>query len=338
MVEHQVLDVSFEGKPVEEVTIRSGKYLAKVLSLGAVLEDLQVPDKKGVMQRVVAKMDDVLANVTSPHYGQVIGRFANRISGGKFVLHGKTYQMETNDHGVNALHNGASDYGLHQWTFAPSDPNASSVTLSYKSPDGDGGMPGNLEVSVTYTLSSQGHLSLKYRAKSDKDTPLNLTNHTYFNLSGKGSIEDSYVRLVCPQVLEVSDLLIPTGRRIDVSGGPFDFTKEKQVGQDIATVGSGYDHCFILADSSKKLKEFGSVYDPKSGIVMKMSTTLPAVQFYTGNFLDGGKKGNGFGRHEAMCFETQFYPDSPNHPDFPSCILKAGELFQSETVYSFGVR
>ncbi|MCH3907546.1 MAG: galactose mutarotase [Sphaerochaeta sp.] len=338
MVERKVLDVSFEGKPVEEATIKSGKYQAKILSLGAILSDLQVPDGNGKPQRVIARMDDVLANLTSPHYGQVIGRFANRITDGKFTLHGKTYQMEKNDHGVNALHNGASDFGLHQWTFRHASPTGNAVTLAYHSPDGDGGMPGNLEVTVTYTLTEAGALSLEYRATSDKDTPLNLTNHTYFNFSGSGTIENHLVRLDCPYILEVDDLLIPTGRRIAVAGGPFDFSTEKRVGADIGSVGMGYDHCYILADASRNLKPFGEVYDPKSGIMMRMSTTLPAVQFYTGNFLDGSVKCNGFGRHEGMCFETQFYPDSPNHADFPSCILKAGDTFHSTTVYAFGVR
>ncbi|MFA6890451.1 MAG: aldose epimerase family protein [Sphaerochaetaceae bacterium] len=337
MVERKVLDVSYEGKPVEEITIRTGKSLAKVLSLGAILSDLQVPDRQGGVRRIVAKMDDVLANVDSPHYGQVIGRFANRITDGKFRLHGKTYQMEKNDHGVNALHNGSSNFGVHQWTVKPAPEDGHSVTLVYHSPDGDGGMPGNLVVEVTYTLAS-GSLSLEYKAKSDKDTPLNLTNHTYFNFSGAGSIENHMVRLDCPYILEVNDLLIPTGRRIAVSGGPFDFTVEKRIGADIASVGMGYDHCFILADGSDTLKTFGGVYDPESGIAMDMATTLPAVQFYTGNFLDGSAKSNGWKRHEAMCFETQYFPDSPNHADFPSCLLKAGDVFRSKTVYTFSVR
>lgn len=336
MVSYELLDEVCEGRHVEKATIKEGNFSATVLSLGAVLSEVVVPDRQGKPQCVVLHMDKTLDNVTSPHYGQIIGRFANRIASGVFSLDGKKYEMEKNDHG-NTLHGASSDFGIHQWRMLPFT-DSHSVTLLYQSADGDGGMPGNLVVTVTYSLDEEGNLSLKYAARSDKDTPLNLTNHTYFNLSGKGSIEKCRLQLRCPYRLEVNDKLIPTGTVLPVVGTPFDFTEEKAIGKDINAVGIGYDHCYIIDRTKDGLAQFGSVYDPESGIEMKMKTTLPAVQFYSGNFLDGSPKCNGAGKHEGMCFETQFYPDSPNHPSFPSCILKAGVSFSSETVYSFTAR
>lgn len=338
MVRYELLPECFENRRMERVVIQSGSYSISVLSLGALLEDLVVPNRQGKSQHVVLKMDKVLENVTSPNYGMVIGRYANRIADGAFTLNGETYQMEKNDHG-NALHNGKSSYGRHLWHFLPFDGEGDSVSLCYDSPDGDGGMPGNLFVTVTYTMGENGVLTLSYRARGDKDTVLNLTNHTYFNLSGKGSVADDSLQLRCPYRLEVDGKLIPTGTLLPVAGTPFDFTKEKTIGQDIGKVGIGYDHCYLIDREGKDgLVQFGRLYDPKSGIEMSMSTTLPAVQVYTGNFLDGSATCNGAKRHEAVCFETQFYPDSPHHPDFPSTVLKAGEEYQSKTVYTFSAR
>lgn len=337
MIKKELLEERYENKHIVRLTISSGDYTIKVLNLGAVLEDVNVPSREG-RTSVVWKVPEVLQNVTSPHYGQVIGRFANRISKGRFSLGGRTYTLELNNNG-NALHGGNSDYGLHVWSVLPFDEDGDSVTLCYDSPDGDGGYPGDLFVTVTYRMDNEGRLSLTYTATADQDTPVNLTNHTYFNLSGGGKVYDDELELACPSYLEVDELLIPTGKILPTKDTPFDFRKAKKVGRDIGNTGiNGYDHCFVIDKDHLWPNPFGTLYDPKSGVEMEMRTTLPAVQVYSGNGLTGAINGAGAGKHEALCFETQSYPDGPNHPDFPSCIVKAGTTFTSKTEYRFSVR
>ena len=337
MISKEVLAERYEGRHVVRLTIESGEFTVRLLNLGAILEDVVVPSQKGRIS-VVWKMPEVLQNITSPHYGQVIGRFANRIAKGRFSLNGTTFHLEQNNNG-NALHGGQSDFGLHMWNVLPFDEQGDSVTLCYDSPDGDGGMPGNLFVTVTYTISSDGKLTLAYTATSDEDTPVNLTNHTYFNLSGGGSILDDEVQLSCPEMLEVDDQLIPTGKIRVVADTAYDFQIPKTIRKDMAgTPINGYDYCYVIGKEHRWPQSFGCLYDPKSGIEMHMRTTLPAVQFYTGNGLSGGVNAAGAGRNEGVCFETQSYPDAPNHPGFPSCIVKKGETLRTVTEYRFSVR
>ncbi len=337
MITKQILNEKYERRHVVRLTIASGEYTVRLLNLGAILEDVVVPSKEG-RTSVVWKMPDVLANISSPHYGQVIGRFANRIKDGRFSLNGKEYFLEKNNNG-NALHGGESDFGIHMWNVLPFDEDGNEVSFCYDSPDGDGGMPGNLFVTVTYKMEKDGRLTLSYSATSDEDTPLNLTNHTYFNLFGKGTILDEEVQLSCSKVLESNSMLMPTGKVLDVEGTPFDFRTRKALRRDIGdTPLNGYDHCFLIDEDHRWPGTFGSLYDSRSGVEMHMRTTLPAVQLYTGNGLAGGINAAGATRGDGVCFETEFCPDSPNHPEFPSCILKKGETFRSVTEYRFSVR
>lgn len=337
MISKELLDERYEGRHVVRLTITNGDYTVKLLNLGAILEDVVVPSRGG-RQSVVWKMPEVLQNMTSPHYGQVIGRFANRIAKGRFSLNGVTYYLDQNNNG-NALHGGQSDFGIHMWQVLPFDEEGDRVTLCYDSPDGDGGMPGNLLATITYSISADGRLTLAYTATSDADTPVNLTNHTYFNLSGSGTILDHEVQLFSKEMLEVDDQLIPTGKIEEITSTAYDFQKPKSIRQDMGkTPINGYDYCYVIDKDHLWPQHFGSLYDPKSGIVMTMRTTSPAVQLYTGNGLAGGVGAAGALRNEGVCFETQNYPDAPNHPNFPSCILKKGETLRTITEYHFSLR
>lgn len=339
MVSLAFLPDVYEGRHVARISVESGDYSISVLSLGAILEDVVVPDKDGKKQSVVLKMPKVLDNITSPHYGQVIGRFANRIARGTFSLNGKTYRMETNDHGVNALHCGSANWGVHMWEILPFDPDGSSVSLCYSAPDGEDGLPGHMTATITYEMTVDGDLTLTYTCLSDQDTICNPTNHTYFNLSGSGNVEGHVLQMSAPSYLEVDDALIPSGKILPTAGTPFDFSSPKPLGQDWGkTPIDGYDHCFILGPECSWLHPFGRIWNPANGIAMEMRTNLPAVQVYTGNGLSGEPSQNGAQRHGAVCFETEFYPDAPNHENFPPCVLKAGEVQTYLTGYKFSVR
>ena len=321
MISKEVLAERYEGRHVVRLTIESGEFTVRLLNLGAILEDVVVPSRKGRIS-VVWKMPEVLQNITSPHYGQVIGRFANRIAKGRFSLNGATFHLEQNNNG-NALHGGQSDFGLHMWNVLPFDEQGDSVTLCYDSPDGDGGMPGNLFVTVTYTISSDGF----YEEQKLPSASMATTS------------TDDEVQLSCPEMLEVDDQLIPTGKIRVVADTVYDFQIPKTIRKDMAgTPINGYDYCYVIGKEHRWPQSFGCLYDPKSGIEMHMRTTLPAVQFYTGNGLSGGVNAAGAGRNEGVCFETQSYPDAPNHPGFPSCIVKKGETLRTVTEYRFSVR
>jgi aldose 1-epimerase len=343
MIRKQPLGFTPEHETILSVTLSAGPFSVEILSLGGIIRTLKTPDRNGKQRDIVLGFGDPLENLESTAYfGQIVGRFANRIAGGRFAIDGTGYRMDIND-GKNCLHSGKSNFGWRNWhveTFEWSgDP---GVVLSLMSPDGDGGMPGALNVTVTYLLRSNGELRIEYDATTTKKTIVNMTNHSYFNLGGAGSgnVLSHEVKLACDRYLEVDRDLIPTGRVLPVAGTPFDFTKKKTLGKDIAEAG-GYDHCFVLVPHNQKLFEFAQVYEPVSGRTMKVSTTLPAVQMYTGNFLDGSAVGKGkvaYPKHGGVCFETQFFPDSPNHPGFPSCILDPDGRYKHTTVFSFGAR
>jgi aldose 1-epimerase len=268
-----------------------------------------------------------------------VGRYANRIANAKFSLNGKTYQLAANND-VNSLHGGLKGFDKVIWKVKGIE--QKTLSLEYFSKDGEEGYPGNLTVNVVYSLTDDNELKINYTATTDKATPINLTNHCYFNLSaGKDStILDHMLMLNANKYTEVNDKLIPTGKLLDVKGTPMDFTKAKRVGQDIEKVSGGYDHNWVLNRETESLQVIGTLYHPPSGRYMEVFTTQPGIQFYTGNFLNGlkGRNGNVYNIHAALCLETQHYPDSPNQPSFPNTILRPGETYHQTTVYKFSVK
>jgi aldose 1-epimerase len=314
----------------------------KILNYGGTITNLFVPDRNGMKGDVVLGFDSLNGYLQkgNPYFGALVGRYANRIANAQFTLDGTVYRLAANDH-TNTLHGGLKGFDKVIWTAAPL--NDSTLQLSYLSKDGEEGFPGNLQVNVIYSLGADNSLHIDYAATTDKPTPLNLTNHAYFNLSaGKDStILDEELMLNANKYTEVNDQLIPTGNLVDVKGGPMDFTEAKKIGLDIGKVKGSYDHNWVLNKNADSLQLAATVYDTGSGRFMEVFTTQPGIQFYTGNFLDGsltGKQGQKYVQHAALCLETQHFPNSPNQPSFPSTILKPGETFHQTTVYKFSVR
>ena len=336
-----------DGVPVEQYVLRNANgIVAKLATYGATMTDLVVPDRDGRMASVVLgfdRLDGYLAE--EPYFGSTVGRVANRIAGGTFELNGQTYKLATNN-GPNHLHGGLKGFDKVVWHAEPhADAGEPSVTFSYTCRDGAVGYPGNLTLGVTYTLTGQNEIRLDYTATSDRATPINLTNHSYFNLAGEGSgtILDHNLMIAADEFTDVDATLIPT-RRTPVRETPLDFTTSSHIGARIDRVPGpppgGYDHNFVLRPHSD-LVLAARLEDPKSGRVMEVLTTEPGVQFYSGNFLDGtirGRSGVPYVKHAALCLETQHFPDSVHHPDFPSTILQPGQRFASRTVYRFSTR
>ena len=334
-----------DGTKIELFTLRNAHgAIAKVISYGASLTELWVPDRSGKMGDVVLGFDNLQGYLGKhPWFGATVGRVANRIAQGKFTLDGKEYSLEINDP-PNNLHSGSRDLSRVVWKAEPlHEPDAAGVRFTYNSPDGDEGFPGNLSTSVTYRLTNRNELRLEYSATTDKATPVNMTNHSYFNLGGGNDILGETLYLAADKYTPVDSTLIPTGEIAPVKGSPLDFTHPATIGTQIdgmkGTLG-GYDHNFVLGKSGI-VKLAARVYDPTSGRQMEVWTTEPGVQFYSGNFLDGtirGKRGVVYGKHAALCLETQHYPDSLHHPNFPSVILRPGETYRTETTYKFSAR
>lgn len=338
-----------EGKTVSIYFLRNAaKMQVAITNYGGRVVALEVPDKDGNPTDVVTGYDNLKGYLSQPeaYFGAIIGRYGNRIAKGKFQLDGKTYQLATNN-GANALHGGPK--GFHNQVWDASQPDAHTLVLTYVSKNGEEGYPGNLSVRVTYTLSDDNQLKMDYEATTDQKTIVNLTNHSYFNLDGNGnaSILDHVLTINADQFTPVDTTLIPTGVLQDVKGTPFDFRTAKAIGKDISATdaqlknGLGYDHNFVLTPvTTPGLREAAVVYSPKTGIQLKVLTTEPAIQFYSGNFLDGtlkGKKGKTYAHRSAFCLETQHYPDAPNQPSFPSTTLEPGKKYQTSTVYAFGL-
>ena len=313
----------------------------EVLDYGAVVRTLCVPDTNGRLIDVALGYDDIAGYEGDRSYlGAVIGRYANRIGAGTFRLDGKTYQLATND-GPNHLHGGNRGFNKVLWRAQPFEDNETvGIALTHTSPDGDEGYPGSLDVEIKYSVSHSGAFSVEYRATADRPTPVNLTQHSYFNLEGEGAADilSHEIMIDAGSFSEIDSSLIPTGKLIPVEGTPFDFRKARPIGARIDDGGEqlgragGYDHNYVLEQ-----RFAARVFAPASGIAMEVFTTEPGIQFYSGNFLDGlvGKKGHRYGRRSGFCLETQHFPDSPNHPEFPSTILRPGNLFQSRTAYHF---
>ncbi len=318
---------------------------AKIMTYGAILTELHVPDSAGKFGDVVLGFDNLEGYVKGhPFFGATVGRVANRIAKGKFTLDGKEYKLATNN-GPNALHGGVKGFDKVVWKaeIGEGKPGDRSIHFSYVSKDGEEGYPGTLKAEVVYTLTDKNELGLVYKATTDKPTPVNLTNHSYFNLAGQGSgdILGHMLEINADKFTPTDDTLIPTGEIKDVKGTPFDFTKPTPIGKHLKEIKAdpvGYDLNYVLNTKNKELKMAARVTDPKSGRVMEVFTTEPGIQFYTGNFLDGTNKGKGgavYKQYAAFCLETQHFPDSVNQPKFPSVILKPGETYQTTTVYMF---
>lgn len=338
-----------DGKPVELYTLTNDKgMVAKIATYGATLTELWVPDKDGRKADVVLGFDNIgQYEEESPFFGATTGRIANRIAKGKFTIDGKEYQVATNN-GPNHLHGGPKGFDKQIWKAEPrQSAKGQSVRFTYVSPDMDQGFPGQLTTEVTYTLTDDNELRIDYKATTDKTTIVNLTNHSYFNLHGSGSgkgILDHVLTLYADGYTPVDDTLIPTGEIKGVKGTVFDFTSPKAIGRDIAqTPGNpnGYDHNYVINGKAGELRPAARVEDPDTGRVMEVRTTEPGVQLYTGNFLDGKVKGIGgkaYTKHYAFCLETQHFPDSVNHPKFPTTLLKPGQTFDSTTVFKFSTK
>jgi aldose 1-epimerase len=332
-----------DGRTVYLYTLRNGNGMeAQVIDFGGIITKLLVPDKDGRPVDIVLGFDTLAEYETNPPYfGAIIGRCGNRIGGGRFTLDGKAYQLDCNEGGTNHLHGGYVGFDKKLWKAE--QPSENSLMLMLLSPDGDQGYPGNLVVSVIYTLTEDNALSIRYRGMSDQRTLLNLTNHTYFNLAGQAAdtIYDHWLRIESDEITEITDNLALTGRLLDVTGTPLDFRKPKQIGTDIGsdhgqmTLAGGYDHNYVLKPGAT-----AAAYSEETGISMTVSTDRPGVQLYTGNFLPddltlkGGRKSN---KRRGFCLETQFYPDAINHPEFISPILEPGVPGETETRFEFSV-
>ena len=340
---------TFEQKPVTEYTITNSHGMqVSVINYGGTVTRLITPDKNGAMGDVVTGFEslDGFLQKGVPYFGALIGRYGNRIAHGKFTLDGKTYTLAGNDHG-NSLHGGNKGYDKVYWNIEKQGDN--SLKCTYDSKDGEEGYPGNLKAEVVYTLTEDNGLKIDYTATTDKATPINLTNHCYFNLSaGKDStILNHTLELKADKYTPVNDALIPTGKIEDVKGGPMDFTTAKMIGKDLppskgGNDKGGYDHNWVLNKNGNTLEQVATLYEPNSGRVMEVMTTEPGIQFYSGNFLDGTltntKNGQKYVQHAALCLETQHFPDSPNEPTFPNTILKPGETYRQTTIYKFSVK
>jgi aldose 1-epimerase len=320
------------------LTNRRGS-VARLIDLGATLTELWVPDREGTPGDVVLGFESASAYLASaPYFGCTVGRVANRIAHARFELDGVSYRVAAND-GENHLHGGRRGFDKVVWAARTSSAaRGPTLELTHTSPDGDEGYPGRLDVTVTFVLEHDDTLRIEYEARCDAPTLVNLTNHGYWNLAGEGDVLAHELELRANRYTEVRADLIPTGRLLPVAGTPFDFTMAKLVGRDLGELGTGYDHNFVLADAPRPEPGLAAVLrEPASGRQMRVSTTEPGIQLYTGNFLDGvdGKRGACHGRHAALCLEAQRFPDAPHHPSFPSVVLRPGETYRQVTVHAF---
>jgi aldose 1-epimerase len=331
-----------DGTEVDIFTLKNSSGItARVITYGCIITSVQMPDRNGKIGEITLGFDSLEGYLDRhPYFGALVGRFANRIAAGRFELEGKQYTLACNEKDRNHLHGGRVGFDKRVWMAEElRDSGTIGVGFSYTSPDGEEGYPGELKVTVTYSLSEANELTLGYRAETTKATPINLTNHTYWNLSGPGSgtIYDHLLTLECSRYLPVNEQLIPTGERLSVEGTPLDFREQKAIGQDIDQLPVGYDHCFIADKEGDRLESIARLVEPASGRGIELSTTQPAVQLYTGNYLDGirGAGGAVFNKHTALCLETEYYPDAVNHPEFPSAVLHPGEIYNHTTVHRF---
>ncbi|MFZ1932318.1 MAG: aldose epimerase family protein [Thermoguttaceae bacterium] len=345
-VHKELLGKTSDGVDVDLYTLTNSKGLrVKIMTYGATIISVETPDRNGKAENVTLSLDKLDEYLKGhPFFGSTVGRFANRIAKGKFTLDGKQYTLAGNDHG-NHLHGGTKGFDKYVWDAKPVETaDAVGVVFTHESPDGDEGYPGKLNAKVTYSLTNDNELKMEYEATTDKPTIVNLTNHTYWNLTAAADdVLGHELTLNADFYLPVDKGLIPTGELKNLKGTPMDFTKAAAIGSRIAKVEGGYDHCYVLnkkPGEAKSLSLAATLYEPKSGRVMQIYTTEPAIQFYTGNFLDGTQQRGGkkFTQHYGFCLETQHFPNSPNKPSFPSVLLKPGETYTHKTVHKFGVK
>ncbi|MEO3751076.1 aldose epimerase family protein [Streptomyces sp. B6B3] len=340
-----------DGTEVQRWILSNGGTRLKVLSYGGIVQSLELPDREGTYTNVSLGFDQLSSYVKdSPYFGALIGRYGNRIANGRFTLDGTEYQLPVND-GPNSLHGGDQGFDKRVWEVTPfTSGDDVGLTLRYSSPDGEMGYPGTLDTKVVYTLTRQGDFRIDYEATTDAPTVVNLTSHIYFNLAGEGngSISDHWLRIAASNYTPVNPTLIPTGRITKVAGSPFDFREGKSVGRDIRIAhaqllrGQGFDHNFVLDKGiTAQPEHVATLFEPESGRRMEVATTEPGLQFYSGNFLDGtlvGSRGRVYRQGDALCLETQHFPDSPNQPGFPTTVLRPGETYRSSTVHTFSTR
>lgn len=340
------------GEKVDLFTLTNANGVeVRAMTYGAIIVSLRTPDRQRRLDDIVLGFDTAAEYVTkqSPYFGAVVGRYANRIAGGKFTLDGHTYTLATNN-GPNHLHGGVKGFDKYVWRGAAADtPAGPAVIFTRTSVDGEEGYPGNLKVRVTYTLTPGNELIIDFNATTDKPTPVNLSQHSYFNLAGQATrdVLDHQLQLDAAQFTPVDANLIPTGRLAPVAGTPFDFRQPAAIGARINADdeqlknGGGYDHNFVLTGTAEGLHHAAFVMEPSTGRTLEVATTEPGIQFYSGNFLDGtitGKEGRVYTKRFGFCLETQHFPDSPNKPRFPSTVLRPGGEYRSRTIWRFGAK
>ncbi|MBS1791571.1 MAG: galactose mutarotase [Acidobacteria bacterium] len=340
-----------DGTQVDVYTLTNKNGVeAKITNYGATLTSVKVPDRNGKMDDVVLGYDSIDGYLAkNPHLGAIAGRYANRIANGEFKLDGKTYTLAKNN-GPNHLHGGPNGFYKQLWTASDATgKDGQAVSFKYLSKDGEENYPGNLTATVTYTLTDNNELKIDYQATTDKDTVVNLTNHSYFNLAGAGNgdVLKQQLKINAKQFTPVDKTMIPTGKLENLAGTPLDFSKLTAIGDRIDStyeqlvLGKGYDHNYVLATGGSLTQQAVEAYDPGSGRVMEVFTDQPGVQLYSANHLDGtiiGKGGKSYPARGAFCLETQHFPDSPNKPNFPTTVLKPGETFHSTTIFKFSTR
>lgn len=350
IIEKDQFGTTKDGQQVDRYTLTNARGMrVQVITYGGIITSLEVPDRDGHFQDVVLGYDNLSEyEENNPYFGALIGRFGNRIADGKFTLEDKEYSLIQND-GKNHLHGGNKGYDKVVWGAKGTLVNGEAVLkLTYLSTDMEEGYPGNLSIEVTYTLTQENELKVDYKAATDKTTIVNLTQHSYFNLSGGEDILSHELFINADGYLPVDETLIPTGEIAAVKGTPFDFTTAKLIGADIEVEneqlnrGLGFDHCWVLNDQNSGMRTAAILSEASTGRVLKITTNEPAIQFYSGNFLDGThpiKSSDSFyGHRSGLCLETQHYPDSPNQESFPSVVLKPSETYQSKTVFAFSAK
>lgn len=331
-----------DGRQVKKYTITNERGASvSILNYGAVIQSVMVPDREGKLGDVVLGCDNMRDYEKQDcYFGAVIGRYANRIGGSRFSLNGKTYPLEANE-GRNSIHGGFCGFDKKIWNVSAE---GEQLSCRLTSPDGDGGFPGEMQVTVVYSFDERNRLTIDYSAVCDKDTICNLTNHSYFNLRGEGDILSHRMEIAASYYTQIDEELLPTGINSAVSETPFDFLHPKAIGKQIGEgdsqirIAGGYDHNFVL-NSGNAFACAANVFCPDSGRTLTVETDMPGVQFYSGNFIKNiaGKKQEVYQKHSGFCLETQLFPDSMAHLDFPSPILRKGECFSSRTVYQFGI-
>jgi aldose 1-epimerase len=338
-----------DGQAVDLYTLTNANGVtAKIMTYGGIITELHVPDRDGKFEDVVLGFDNLKQYLAGhPFFGAIAGRVANRIAKGKFTLDGKEYSLFINN-GPNSLHGGKVGFDKKVWKAEPTEKaDGVALKMTYTSPDGEEGYPGTLCTTVTYTLTNANELRIDYTATTDKPTILNLTNHSYFNLAGpkSGDILGHELWLNADKYTPADDTLIPTGKLESVKGTPLDFKKPTPIGARIGELknfpGGGYDHNFAINKGGEEYTMTARVVEPKSGRMMEVFTTEPGVQLYTGNFLDGSLKGKGgvtYHKHQGFCLETQHFPDSIHHPEFPSTVLEPGRTYKQTTIYKFSAK